>query len=119
MRKGIFELLFEFILEGAVIMIVSYAFDSVYVSSFGVAFLVAIILALLNTFVKPVLTFIAFPITILSLGIFQLVINGFVLSLCQWVLEPDFYITSFGMTIFVSLVISIIYSLLGIGKIND
>lgn len=119
MKKGIIELIFEFILGAAVIMLISYIFPEVYIKSFGVAFLVAMILALLNTFVKPILTFIAFPITILSLGLFQLIINGFILSICQMILEPDFYIPSFTMTIFISLLISILYSILGIGKIND
>lgn len=119
MRKSFFYLILEFILGGAVIMLTTYIFDDVYVKDFGVACLIAIVLALLNTFVKPVLSFIAFPITILSLGLFQLVINGFVLEIAQMILAPDFYIPSFGLTILMSVVISILYSLLGIGKIND
>ena len=119
MRKSFFRLILEFILGGAVIMLTTYIFDDVYVKDFDVACLIAIVLALLNTFVKPVLSFIAFPITILSLGLFQLVINGFVLEIAQMILAPDFYIPSFGLTILMSVVISILYSLLGIGKIND
>lgn len=119
MRKSFFRLILEFILGGAVIMLTTYIFDDVYVKDSGVACLIAIVLALLNTFVKPVLSFIAFPITILSLGLFQLVINGFVLEIAQMILAPDFYIPSFGLTILMSVVISILYSLLGIGKIND
>ena len=95
MRKSFFRLILEFILGGAVIMLTTYIFDDVYVKDFGVACLIAIVLALLNTFVKPVLSFIAFPITILSLGLFQLVINGFVLEIAQMILAPDFYIPSF------------------------
>ncbi len=119
MRKSIFHLVLEFILGGAVIMIVTYIFPQVYVKDFGVACLIAIVLALLNTFVKPILSFIAFPVTLLSLGLFQLVINGFVLELAEMILAPDFYIPSFGLTIIISLIISILYSLLGIGKINE
>ena len=119
MKKGIIELVLDFALGAAVIMLMSYWFDGIYVKDFGVAFLVALVLALLNTFVKPILTIIALPITIMSLGIFQLIINGFILSLAQAVLEPDFYISSFGLTIVASIIISILYSLLGIGKINE
>lgn len=119
MRKSIFHLVLEFVLGGAVIMIVTYIFPQVYVKDFGVACLIAIVLALLNTFVKPILSFIAFPVTLLSLGLFQLVINGFVLELAEMILAPDFYIPSFGLTIIISLIISILYSLLGIGKINE
>lgn len=119
MRKSIFQLVLEFILGGTVIMIITYIFPQVHVENFGVACLIAVVLALLNTFVKPILTFIAFPITLLSLGLFQLVINGFVLELAEMILAPDFYIPSFGLTILISLIISILYSLLGIGKINE
>ncbi|WP_028044698.1 phage holin family protein [Candidatus Stoquefichus massiliensis] len=119
MKKGITNILFELVLGAAVIMLMGYWFDGVYVKSFGVAFLVALVLALLNTFIKPILTIIALPITILSLGIFQLIINGFILTLATDLLAPDFYINSFGLTIVTSVCISIIYSLLGIGKLND
>ena len=119
MKKGIVQLVLDFVLGAAVIMIVDYLFDGVYVKDFQVAFLVAIILALLNTFVKPILTFLAFPLTLMTFGLFQLVINGFVLSLAETVLAPDFYIQSYGLTILVSIIISILYSLLGIGRIDE
>lgn len=106
----------EFILGGAVIMLMSFLFDGVYVSSFGVAFIVAIILAILNAFVKPILSFIALPITFMTLGLFQLVINAFVLSLTESIMFPDFYIRGFGLKIIVSILISILYSYLGIGE---
>ena len=119
MKKGIMSLILELALGACVIMLMGYWFDGVYVKDFGVAFLVALVLALLNTFIKPILTIIALPITILSLGIFQLIINGFILTLATDILAPDFQITSFGLTIIASICISIIYSLLGIGNIND
>jgi len=119
MKKSLTQLFLEFLMGGAVIMLMGYLFDEVYVKDFTVAFLVAFILCLLNTFIKPILSIIALPITFLSLGLFQLVINGFVLSLAVDILSPDFQISSFGVTIVVSILISIIYSLLGIGKWND
>lgn len=119
MRKSLFQLLLEFVLGGAVIMLVTYLFPEIYVKNFGVACLIAIVLSLLNTFVKPILSFIAFPVTLLTLGLFQLIINGFVLELAQMILYPDFFIPSFGLTIIISLLISLLYSLLGIGKIHD
>ena len=117
--KKIGKLVLEFVLGGAVIMLMSYLFDGVYVKDFTVAFLVAFVLSLLNTFIKPILSFIAFPITFMSLGLFQLVINGFILSIATDLLSPDFQIQSFGLTIICSIFISILYSLLGIGKDDD
>lgn len=114
MKKN--NLLVEFVVGAAVIMLASYFFDGVYVKNFTTAFLVAIILSLLNTFLKPVLTILALPVTILTLGIFQLIINGFVLSIATNLLSPDFQINGFPLTVGCSIFISILYSLLGIGK---
>lgn len=46
---------------------------------------IALILALLNTIVRPILSFLALPITCLTLGLFQLVINTLMLLLTSWV----------------------------------
>ena len=46
---------------------------------------IALILALIDTLVKPILSFLAFPITCLTLGLFQLVINTLMLLLASWV----------------------------------
>ena len=46
---------------------------------------IALILALIDTLVKPILSFLAFPITCLTLGLFQLVINTLMLLLAGWV----------------------------------
>lgn len=46
---------------------------------------IALILALLNTIVKPILEFLTFPITCVTLGLFQLVINTLMLLLASWV----------------------------------
>lgn len=46
---------------------------------------ITLILALINTIVKPLLSFLAFPITCLTLGLFQLVINTLMLLLAGWV----------------------------------
>lgn len=119
MKKGVTNFVLDLVLGAGVIMLISYMFDSVYVKDFGVAFLVALVLSLLNTFVKPILTFIALPITILTLGLFQLLINGFILTIATNILAPDFIITSNSMTIIVAICISILYSMLGIGKAND
>lgn len=108
------KMVLNFVMGAAVIMLMSYVFEGVYVKDFSVAFLVAIVLSLLNTFVKPILKFIAFPVTFLTLGIFNLIINGFILHLAAAILAPDFSISGFALTIVCSICISILYSLFGI-----
>ena len=109
----------DFVLGAAVIMLMGYLFDGVYIKDFSAAFLAAIVLALLNTFVKPILSFIALPITFMTLGLFKLIINAFILSLATRLLAPDFTIYSFGLTLVCSICISILYSIFGIGKDDD
>ncbi|HYW34994.1 MAG TPA: phage holin family protein [Balneolaceae bacterium] len=57
------------------------------VRSFGTAIIVAIVLALLNTFVKPIITFFSIPFIILTLGLFVLVINTIIVMLTDWLVE--------------------------------
>ena len=110
------NLFMRLLLSGAVIMLMPYLFDGVYVKDFITAVLVALVLSFLNSFVKPILKFLTFPINFLSLGLFSLVINGFILNICTSILSPDFYIESFGLMIIVSIVISIFNSFLGLNK---
>lgn len=46
---------------------------------------IALIVALINTIIKPILSFLAFPITCVTLGLFQLVVNTLMLLLASWV----------------------------------
>ena len=104
------------VLGACVVMLLCYLFDGVYVKSFPVALLVSLVLSFLNTFVKPVIKFFAFPITIMTLGLFNLIINTIILIMVQIILAPDFVIHGFFLTMLCSIIISVMYSLLGIKK---
>ena len=116
MRKGYTDFVFKFILGAGVIYLMGYLFEGVYVKDFSVAFVVAIVLALLNKFVKPLLKIFTLPINILTFGLFGLIINGIILSICVNIMAPDFQIASFGLSIIVSICISILYAILGLNK---
>lgn len=66
----------------------------------------ALLLGVCNAFVKPILVVLTLPITILSLGIFLLVINAAMLALVAWVL-PGFTIAGFGAALLGAIVVSI------------
>jgi putative membrane protein len=68
--------------------------------------LAALLLGVCNAFVKPILVILTLPITILSLGIFLLVINAAMLALVAWML-PGFTIASFGAALIGAIVVSI------------
>lgn len=116
MKKGISGFVLQLILGAGVIMLTSYLFEGVYVKDFSVAFLVAIVLTLLNKFIKPILKLLALPLTFMTFGLFGLVINGFILYTATVVLAPDFQIAGFGLCIVTSIIVSILYSILGLNK---
>lgn len=116
MKKGITNFVLQLLLGAGVIMLMDYMIDGVYVKDFSVAFLVAIVLSLLNKFIKPVLKLFALPITFMTFGLFGLVINGFILYFATVILQPDFQIAGFGLCIVTSIIVSILYSILGLDK---
>ena len=58
--------------------------EGIYVDGFTSAVIVALIMSLLNTFIKPVLTLISLPLTIATLGIFYFVINIILVYICDY-----------------------------------
>lgn len=79
------SLIVRLLLSAVAVLAASYLTPGVKVEGgFTAALKVAIVLSLLNTFLKPVLTFISFPITILTLGLFLLVINVIIIYLADY-----------------------------------
>jgi putative membrane protein len=89
------------------ILVAAYVIPGVRVASIKDAFIAAAILGVLNVLLKPILVFLSFPITILTLGLFLFVINAFLFWLAGAVLE-NFEVKSFGAALFGSLTVSIV-----------
>ena len=70
------RLLLTWLLNTAALVAVAYLMPSITVSSFMTALVAALILGLVNTFIRPVLILLTLPATILTLGVFIFVING-------------------------------------------
>ncbi|WP_020528965.1 phage holin family protein [Flexithrix dorotheae] len=81
--------------------------EGVEVKNFWHAILTAIVIGLANFFIKPVLTFLSFPITIITFGLFLWVINAVIILIVDAVLE-GFKVKNFGWAIGFSIVFSII-----------
>ena len=81
------------------------------VEAFVTAFIVAVILSLLNVTVKPLLIILTIPLMVVTLGLFLLVINAVVI-LIAGSLVPGFIVDSFWWALIFSLLLSIINSLL-------
>lgn len=83
----------------------------VHVSGFKSALITAVVLALLNTFVKPILQVLTIPITILTLGLFLLVINVIIIYLAARLVD-GFSVNGFIPALIFSIVLSIASSIL-------
>lgn len=79
--------------------------------SYQNAFLVALVLSLLNAFLKPVLVILTLPATILSLGLFMLVINAGIILLADKMLD-GFVVNNFWWALLFSALLSIVNSIL-------
>ena len=84
-----------------------YLLPSVKIDGFATALIVALVIGLLNTFIRPVLFVFTLPITVITLGLFTLVLNGLMFWLAaRWV--DGFTVASFGWAIVAALVYSLI-----------
>ncbi|OIN56356.1 phage holin family protein [Arsenicibacter rosenii] len=100
-------LLVRILISAVAVFIASRLIPGIIVSSFGTALLVAIVLGLLNAFLKPVLVFLTIPITILTLGLFYLVINVLMVYLAAY-LVSGFAVSGFIAALLFSFVVSIV-----------
>jgi putative membrane protein len=88
----------------------------VHVAGFTTALIVAVVLGL-NVFIKPILVILTLPITVLTLGLFLLVINALIILLCD--ICGGFSVDSFWTALFsiiLSILQSIMYKILGDDK---
>lgn len=104
------NLLVRFLLNGVAVFLTAYILPGVYLSGFGTALLVALVLAIVNVLVKPVLIVLTIPITIVTLGIFLLVINALMILLTDS-LVSGFDVRGFWWALLFSFILSIFNSL--------
>jgi putative membrane protein len=71
------KFLFSWILNALALLAVAYFVPDIHVRGFDIALIAAVVIGLVNMLVRPILVIFTLPITILTLGLFILVINGF------------------------------------------
>jgi putative membrane protein len=96
-----------FVVMAAAFMGLPYLLHGVHVNGWGPAFVGAFILAVANTVLKPVLFVLTLPFTILTLGLFLLVLNALMLAFTDWVV-PGIKIDGFGTTFLAALLLSLV-----------
>lgn len=101
--------LFHWLVSTIAILVAAYLIPGVEVTLLG-AFVLAIVLALINLFIKPVLSLLTLPLTIITLGLFSLVLNALLVLLASLIV-PGFSIHGFWDAFIFSIIISLINAL--------
>jgi putative membrane protein len=107
------SLLVHWLIYAIAIVITAYLLPGVRLSGFSAALVAALVLGLVNTFIKPVLLLLTLPLNILTLGLLTFVINALLILLTS-ALVPGFVVTGFWWALLFSLVLSIINYALGV-----
>ncbi len=101
------RLLINWVIVTGGILVAAHLIPGVRVGSIKDAFVAAAVLGVLNVLLKPILVFLSFPITILTLGLFLFVINALLFWLAGSVMS-NFEVKSFGAALLGSLTVSIV-----------
>ncbi len=105
------NLIARLLISALAVLITSYLISGVHVDNLQTAVLVAIILACLNTFLKPLLILLALPAVIFSFGLFLIIINTFIIILTDNLVN-GFRVDGFGNAFAFSVILWLITSIL-------
>ena len=105
------RLLLQWLVNALALFALPYLFTSITVDSFVTALIVAVVLGLINTLIRPVLVLLTLPVTIVTLGLFILVVNALCFWLCSSLLK-GFEVSGFWSAFFGSILYSIVSWLL-------
>lgn len=104
------KLIIRLLVTAILVVILSYVVKGVVVDGFTTALTVAIVLGLLNLFVKPILVILTLPVTIFTLGLFYLVINASMILLCEYFVD-GFHVASFWTALLFGILLSLSQSI--------
>ena len=101
----------KLLLTAVAIIITGYLLPGVNVEGFTAAFIFAAVLALLNATLKPVLIVLTIPVTIVTLGLFLLVLNAVIILIAEYII-PGVSVDGFWWALLFSLIVSILTSIM-------
>ena len=105
------KFILRLLLTALAVILLANILPSVEVDNYWIAILVALVLSLLNLLVKPLLVILTLPVTILTLGLFLLVINALIILMAGG-LVSGFTVDGFWWALLFSLLLSLVQSIL-------
>ena len=97
------------LITAAVAFGLTYILSGVHIEGFGTAIVFALVLGLLNFFVKPILKILGLPLTIITLGLFSLVINAAIILIADYFIT-DMVVDGFWWALIFSIALSLVTS---------
>lgn len=101
------NIIINWLLTTLVIMVAAYLLPGIHVANFFTALAIALVLGVLNAFVRPLLIILTLPLTIVTLGLFLLVINALLILLTSYIV-PGFVVDGFWWAVLFSILVSLI-----------
>lgn len=102
------RLLLRWLLHAIALLIVAWLVPGFHVTNFASALIAALVIGLLNATLGLLLKIVTFPLAILTLGLFFLVINAFILRLASGVV-PGFIVSNFGAAFIGAAVLALLH----------
>ncbi len=110
------KILINWLVSALVILTASYILPGVHIANFTAALVTAVVLGIINALIKPIFLILTLPITIITLGLFTLVINALMILLASSIV-PGFKVDGFWWAFIFSIVLSLINSF--VNTFND
>ncbi|WP_452599755.1 phage holin family protein [Pontimicrobium sp. MEBiC01747] len=104
------KLIIRLLLNAIAVVVLANVLKGVNVDSYTTAIIVAVVLSVLNLIVKPILVLLTLPITLVTLGLFLLVINALIILLADKLID-GFAVSNFWWAILFSILLSILQSI--------
>lgn len=101
----------RWILNALALLATAWLVPGIHIKGFGAALIAALVLGVVNAVIRPIIIFFTLPLNILTLGLFTLVINAFMLLMVKSVVA-GFLVSGFWAAFFGSIVLTIISGLL-------
>jgi len=105
------KLIIRLLLNAIAVVVIAKLLNGVHVDSYTTAIIVAIVLSILNLIIKPILVILTLPITILTLGLFLLIVNALIILLADKLID-GFSVSSLWIAVLFSILLSVFQSVL-------
>jgi len=100
------------VLNALSLIVVASVIPGIAVESFPIAILAAVVIGLVNALIRPLIELLSLPITILTFGLFSLIINALMFGLAAW-FTPGFSVAGFGPAFWGGLLYAVLATVIG------